>query len=401
MSPKNTLFLIVIAVAFLLAAGCSQDSRAPAPQQPAAPDPTAPALATTNPTISMTIPFGPIPVESTDGVNIAYELEFSGMGNMSFVPEQVEVLDAKTGTVLYSPAATVLARTSHPAASPLPTAAEMQNGTAKLFKPRISVWFKVAPGSVPDGLTHRVTFNRTADSLSPLVVTGGNVTVRKDLRPVVVGSPVRGPGWAIMETTSPVVHHFTSQITMFNVTRVPQRYAQDYLYVDPATGKAFSGDMTIARNYYGFGKELYAAGNGTVVYTKDGLPDIEITTQKPAPAFDTALGNGVVIDLGNKKYACYGHMVNGSVRVKVGDTVTEGQVIGLMGNTGNSDAPHLHFQVITDNPVVLGGEGYPIVYRSFSVTGTFDEDNITSTFFSTPIPQQNRLMENDVVVSFP
>jgi len=259
----------------------------------------------------------------------------------------------------------------------------------------------VSPDAVPDKLTHRVTLNRTADGLAPLVVTGGDVTVHKDLRPVVVGSPVRGPGWAIMETTSPVVHHVTSQITMFNVTRVPQRYAQDFLYLDPATGTAFSGDMEHASNFYGLKKELYAVGNGTIVYARDGVQDIEITSQKPAPSVDTALGNGVVIDLGDKKYACYGHMVNGSVRVKAGDTVTEGQVIGLMGNTGNSDAPHLHFQVITDNPAVLGGEGYPIVYRSFDVTGRFDEENVSGIFFNKSVPQQNRLMENDVVVTFP
>ncbi|AGB01163.1 M23 family metallopeptidase [Methanoregula formicica] len=396
MPRKSTFLFIVIVIAFLLAAGCTQSRQASSGQPPA----TA-ATAASTPPVSMAVPFGPIPVESMNGINIAYELEFSGMENMSFVPEKVEVLDAATSKVLYTPNSSVLARTSHPATSPLPTAADMQNGTQKILKPRISIWFRVAPGSVPDRLTHGITFNRTADGLSPLTVTGGDVTIRKDLQPVVVGSPVKGPGWAIMETTSPVVHHFTSQITMFNVTRVPQRYAQDYIYLDPATGKAFSGDMTITRNYYGFGKELYAVGDGTVVYTRDGIPDIEITTQKPAPSFDTALGNGVIIDLGNRKYACYGHMVNGSVRVMVGDTVTEGQVIGLMGNTGNSDAPHLHFQVITDNPAVLGGEGYPIVYRSFTVTGKFDEDNIASTFFNTPIPQQNRLMENDVVVSFP
>lgn len=396
MVQKSTFLFLVIVIALLLAAGCTQSPQAPSGQQQATAVPAA-----TTPSVSMTVPFGPIPVESTDGVNIAYELEFSGMENVSFVPENVEVLDAATGKVLYTPGAAVLAQTSRRASSPPPTAAEMQDGTAKLSKPRITIWFKVAPDSVPDRLTNRVTFNRTADGHSPLTVTGGDVTVRKDLRPVVVGSPVRGPGWAIMETTSPVVHHVTSQITMFNVTRVPQRYAQDYLYIDPVTGKAFSGDMTIARNYYGFGKELYAVANGTVVYVKDGVPDIEITTQKPAPSFDTALGNGVVIDLGDKKYACYGHMVNGSVRVKTGDTVTEGQVIGLMGNTGNSDAPHLHFQVITDNPAVLGGEGYPIVYRSFNVTGKFDEENITSSVFNESILQENRLMENDVIVSFP
>ncbi|MBP1927684.1 hypothetical protein J2741_000231 [Methanolinea mesophila] len=387
MSLRHTLLIFFIAAFLVLAAGCTQ----PAPEHPA---PETPA-------ITMTVPFPPIPVESTDGINLAYELEFSGTENMTFMPRKVEVIDPATGEVLYTADGTLLSATLHPAAVPPPTAAEMQNGTAKLSLPRINLWFKVAPGAVPDRLTHRVTLNRTADGLSPLTVTGGDVAVRKDLSPVVVGAPVRGDGWGIIETTSPLVHHAGSQITINGVTRVPQRYAQDFIYLDPATGQVASGDETVARNYYGFGKELYAVDNGTVVYVSNGVPDIEITTEKPPATIATALGNGVVIDLGDEKYACYGHMVNGSVRVKVGDTVTEGQVIGLMGNTGNSDVPHLHFQVITGSPVVLGAEGYPIVYRSFNITGTIFEDNETATIFDQPIPQEYRLMENDVIVSFP
>jgi len=390
MSVQRVLLLILIGIA--LCAICAA--------QPASADDGSEQTGT-EPAVTITVPFGPIPVESMNGSNIAYELEFHGAEAFSFVPEKVEVLDADTGDVIYSPDTATLAKTSYPASVPLPTADERQNGTAKLSLPRISLWFTLPPADLPDRLSHRVVLNRTEDGLEPLVITGGDVTVRSDLSPVIVGSPVKGPGWAIMETTSPVVHHVTSQVTMFNVTRVPQRYAQDFIYLDPQTGDAFSGNETIARNYYGFGKELYAVGNGEVVYARDGIPDIEITTQKPPKSFETALGNGVVIDLGDGKYACYGHMVNGSVRVAVGDTVTEGEVIGLMGNTGNSDAPHLHFQVITDNPVPLGGEGYPIVYRSFNVTGTLDEETIHATFFDEPILQENRLMENDVIVTFP
>lgn len=392
MSKQCVLLIGFTALAIILAAGCTDSALSTgSPQQPAE----------VTPPVAIAVPFAPVPVESTDGVNIAYELEFAGTENMTFVPETVEVIDPATGNVVSTADSTLLSSTFHPASVPPPTQAELTDGTGKLPLPRINIWFRVGQDAVPDRLTHRVTLNRSSEGLAPLVVTGGDVTVRKDESPVVVGSPVKGPGWAIMETTSPLVHHARSQITMNGVTRVPQRYAQDYLYVDPATGKVASGDETIARNWYGFGKELYAVGNGTVVYVRDGVPDIEITTQKPAPAIDTALGNGVVIDLGNKKYACYGHMVNGSVRVNVGDAVTEGQVIGLMGNTGNSDAPHLHFQVVTDNPSVLGAEGYPIVYRSFNITGTFDEENITATFFTGPVAQQDRLMENDVIVSFP
>jgi hypothetical protein len=391
MSINNFFIVFALAIFLTLAAGCTQPAQTTVGQQQTAPTPD----------IAMVVPFGPVPVESMNGINIAYELEFRGAGNMTFKPDKVEVIDATTGTVIYSPNASVLAKTAYPVSVPPPTQSELQNGTGKLPNPRISIWFVVSPNTVPDRLTHRVTLNRTADGLPPLVVTGGNVTVRKDLKPVVVGSPVKGPGWAVMETTSPVVHHVTSQITMSGVTRVPQRYAQDYLYLDPANGTVFHDNETISRDYFGFGKELYAVGNGTVVFVHDGDGDIEITTQKPPADVATAAGNNVVIDLGDRKYACYAHMVNGSVRVNVGDIVTEGQVIGLMGNTGNSDAPHLHFQVVTGTPSFLGGEGYPIVYRSFNVTGRFDEDTVSGISFDTPIPQADRVMENDVVITFP
>lgn len=392
MSTKGTLLILMIVIGAAWCAGCTQPSQTGATKD----------LAAGSPDVTITVPFPPIPVESTGGVNIAYELEFSSPAHGTIQPDMVEVIDPATGNVIHTVNGTELSSTFHAASVPPPTQDEMQNGTAKLALPRINIWFKVPPGAVPDRLTHRVTLNRTSEGLSPFTVNGGNVAVRKDQIPVIVGSPVKGPGWVIMETTSPLVHHARSQITMNGVTRVPQRYAQDYLYLDPATGKMYSGDdETIARNYYGFGRELYAVGNGTVVYVQDGVPDIEITTMKPPATIETALGNGVVIDLGNRKYACYGHMVNGSVRVKTGDPVKEGQVIGMMGNTGNSDAPHLHFQVITDDPVVLGGEGYPIVYRSCIVTGTFDEDTLTVTPLKEPVHQENLLMENDAAVTFP
>jgi murein DD-endopeptidase MepM/ murein hydrolase activator NlpD len=224
-----------------------------------------------------------------------------------------------------------------------------------------------------------------------------------------------------METTSPFTHHFGAQITMNGVTRVPQRYAQDWIYVDPVTGQAAAGNATLARNYYGFGKEIHAVADGTVAAAGDGLPDIGTIYSAPPATVDTAAGNYVIVDLGNKKYACYAHMVNGSVRVKTGDVVKEGQVIGLMGNSGNSDLPHLHFQVVTDTPSFLGAEGYPHVYHSFNVTGMVNQTLATERFsdpsstksqiwsefgnfvvFSPhPVPQTDRLMENNAIVSFP
>ncbi|BBL66961.1 M23 family metallopeptidase [Methanoculleus chikugoensis] len=408
MSAIRQILILVVVTAGILAAGCTQSITEPQPA-PAAPP------------VNMTVPFAPIPVSSQDGVNLAYELELSPAGNETPVPEKVEVIDPATGDVLWSLDGELLAKLYHPAASPPPTAAELENGTGKLPFPRISLWFKVAPDAVPDRLVHRLTLNLTGSGLAPVTLTGGNVTVGKDLAPVVIGSPVRGPGWTAIETTAPVTHHFLTQITMNGVTRVPQRYAQDWIYLDPATGQAAAGNVTLAKNFLGYGREIYSVANGTVVGVMDGLPDHESIYSAPPATVATAAGNYVIVDIGNQKFACYAHMVPGSIRVGIGDSITEGQVLGLMGNSGNSDLPHLHFQVVTGTPSFLGAEGYPHVYRSFDVIGGVDQalaEERTSgpdypvtrlwsefgdyvTFSVQPVPQQNNLTENWAVVRFP
>ncbi|MBP1927683.1 hypothetical protein J2741_000230 [Methanolinea mesophila] len=407
MSPPHSFLLIVIAVALVLAAGCTQ---------PAVPPTTAEM-----PAVTITVPFPPVPVASNDGVNIAYELVLKPATGTTPVPEKVEVIDPATGNVIYTLEGELLADLYHPASVPPPTQAEIMEGTGKLSVPRVSIWFRVAPDAVPDRLTHRLTLNRTADGQSPETVTGGDIVVRKDLSPVVIGSPMRGPGWLAMETTSPETHHFKGQITMNGTTRVPQRYAQDWVYLDPETGKVAPGNVSLALEYFGFGKEIYAVANGTVVDAVDGLPDSPAIYSPLGVTIPTIAGNYVIIDLGNDKYACYAHMVNGSVLVKKGDIVREGQVIGLLGNSGNSDIPHLHFQVVTGTPSFLGAEGYPHVYRSFDATGginmTRGEERMSEpgysvlqlwsefdsfvTYLEHPVLQENRLPDNNMIVRFP
>jgi murein DD-endopeptidase MepM/ murein hydrolase activator NlpD len=95
-----------------------------------------------------------------------------------------------------------------------------------------------------------------------------------------------------------------------------------------------------------------------------------IDTRPDAPVGDSDLehpeGNAVVIDIGGGRYVLYAHLKRGSARVDVGDTVVSGQVIGLVGDSGNSDEPHVHIQVqnsptfdVTDDEL----ETYPILFR--------------------------------------
>jgi hypothetical protein len=398
----------VLVVTVLVIAGCTQPAEKTVP---------APASA---PALAMTVPFAPVPVPAGSGVQLAYELEFTPAGSMPVI-EKVEAINPASGAVLFTADGDVLAALYHPAAIPAPTPEELRDGTGKVPLPRFSIWFAVPPGAVPDRLVHRITLNRSSAGLPPAAVTGAEVVVRKDLAPVVIGAPMKGPGWMAMETTSPFTHHFRAQITMNGTTRVPQRYAQDWILLDPKTGAAASGNASLARNYFGFGKEIHAVADGTVVATLDGLPDIETIYSAPPATLETLAGNFAIIDIGNNKYACFAHMVNGSVRVKPGDTVKAGQVIGLMGNSGNSDLPHLHFQVVTDTPSFLGAEGYPHVYRSFETIGSvnqtkaearqasagytmhqlWSEIGTFAEFSKTPAARQNMLPDNNDIVRFP
>ena len=65
----------------------------------------------------------------------------------------------------------------------------------------------------------------------------------------------------------------------------------------------------------------------------------------PTPAMTYLLGNCVIIDHGNTEYSVMMHMQPGSVTVKAGDRVVAGQVIGKLGNSGDSFGPHLHYQL--------------------------------------------------------
>ena len=119
-----------------------------------------------------------------------------------------------------------------------------------------------------------------------------------------------------------------------------QRFAFDIVKTD-ASGKTHSGAGAKNEDYYAFGQEIVAPAGGTVVYVVDGIHD-------NAPGEMNRMfapGNTVVIKHAENEYSLLAHFKQNSIRVRVGDKVTRGQLLGLCGNSGNSTEAHLHFQV--------------------------------------------------------
>ncbi|MGH7829218.1 MAG: M23 family metallopeptidase, partial [Candidatus Binatia bacterium] len=100
---------------------------------------------------------------------------------------------------------------------------------------------------------------------------------------------------------------------------------------------------------------------------KDGIPENTPQAKEMAVPInlETIGGNYLVIDIGGGLYAFYAHLIPGSLKVKLGDTVEPGQVLAALGNTGNSSEPHLHFHLI-DNANPLAGQGQPYALSRFT-----------------------------------
>lgn len=213
--------------------------------------------------------------------------------------------------------------------------------------------------------------------------------------------PLRGDGWLAANGPSNTSGHRRGVIPIDGEARIPQRFAIDWLQLRP-DGTTHEGDAKDNRNYRAYGQPVYAVANGVVSEAKDGIPEnIPGATSRAVPiTLETVAGNHIMLNLGDGVYALYAHVQPGSIKVKVGDKVRQGQVLALLGNSGNSTEPHLHFHLIDRNSP-LGGEGLPYVYPAFSVhgrVGALRADGMDWKPLATP--EQHRLelpLENDVV----
>lgn len=123
-----------------------------------------------------------------------------------------------------------------------------------------------------------------------------------------------------------------------------------------------AGTPSKVEDFFSWGAPVFSPADGTVVLVVNDRPDNPLGTKDAAqPA-----GNHVVLRLSEGRFAFLAHMQQGSIAVKPGDAVRRGQRLGLCGNSGNSDFPHVHLH-LQDTPELNKGRGLNSIFGPINV----------------------------------
>jgi hypothetical protein len=141
-----------------------------------------------------------------------------------------------------------------------------------------------------------------------------------------------------------------------------QRFAFDLLGVGP-DGKTRRGKSDGNEDYYAFGREVLAPADGTVIEVIEGVHDNKPGSMNPF----SGVGNCVMIQHRPDEVSLIAHFKQGTIKVKQGDHVMRGQVLGLCGNSGNSSEPHIHYH-LQHSPVIQDGLGIKCIFDKVSLT---------------------------------
>jgi hypothetical protein len=130
-----------------------------------------------------------------------------------------------------------------------------------------------------------------------------------------------------------------------------------------------------ASEFFCWNQAIHSVAAGHVVRVADGWADIERVNLFLAMArawiprpmrgddYRPLAGNYVIVQ-GDAGYALYAHLRNGSVTVRPGQEIAEGEIIGAVGNSGNSSMPHLHFQLM-DAADPMNAKGLPFAFSGY------------------------------------
>jgi murein DD-endopeptidase MepM/ murein hydrolase activator NlpD len=319
----------------------------------------------------------PLRVVGSDGLaHLEYDLVATNAFPFPVTLLAVEVLDPGGDVLLrLDGEALVSATQSLFGASLVPTPADSVPTAQVAASGAVAVVVDVAVPAdrVPAHLTHRIAYELPPEAppvaLSASRLVAGPTLAVDSSAPLVLAPPLQGDGWLAANSCCDGFTTHRSGRTPLDGARFakPEIFAIDWIRLHD--DRPFEGDGSRNAHWFGYGEEVRAVAAGTVVFVRDGeLEGTPLVLPPPDQQSPHPGGNQVVMQIAPGIWAFYAHLQPGSVAVAVGDDVTPGQVIGRLGNSGNSLSPHLHFGLL-DGPDPMTVNSLPFVLDRYTLEG--------------------------------
>lgn len=312
----------------------------------------------------------PISVPGTDGkTHLAYELVLT---NVIGVPVTMEAVTVEAdGVELMRLGGEELTPWMRPSGGPTP--GRVMAPGQQAF---ITLDVTLSPeANTPKELAHTIEFSPER-AIPPLIKQSMTQTIVRtsvdDHTPIVIASPVAGKNWLDGNSCCEVTPHRSAINPINGALHAPERFAIDFVQLDES-GRIFDGANDDIASFAYYGADILAVADGPIVSMEWDLPEETPGTHPSGLELSQYGGNHIVQDIGGGHYAFYAHLQGSNPRkLAVGQDLKRGEVIGQLGNSGNTDIPHLHFHVM-DSPLPLASNGLPFLIDSFMLEGTVEE----------------------------
>ncbi len=355
------------------------------------------------PRVEVVCPSPPAPVKIDKRQVLVYELYVTNFDTVPLTLKQFEVFANEESSGAISTLADAALSAAMVRVGEAMTMADSGAGAkdARVIEPGgrsiIFLWIELPLGrSVPASLKHRMVFSAAVDSAMDATLEDFQVPVSRESVPTLT-PPFNGGTWLAGDGPANDSPHRRSITAIDGHTYSAERFAMDWVKVGPNGDSRHEG-ATRNENWWGWGEPVLAVADGEITEVVDGIAD-NTPRVLPPVTLDNIAGNHVILQIAPNRYATYAHLQNGSIKVRLHDHVHRGDVLALLGNSGNTTGAHLHLQ-LTDRNSVLQSQGVPFVLESFTYLGPgsdYELDKHVSVPWVNSIPPGNAVIQFEPV----
>jgi murein DD-endopeptidase len=328
------------------------------------------------PRVEVLCPSPPIPVTIGKNRVLVYELHLTNFDGVPLTLKRISIFAAQENsdplaTLEGEKLSTVMIRIGAPMM--MSGGSSAGGGNTRTLDPGgrnvVFLWIDLpANQSVPANLRHQLVFSSTpAGTDKPGDATLEDFSVAVDHSPVpVLSPPFDGGIWLAGDGPTNSSDHRRGIFAIGGQIYSPERFAIDWVKVGP-NGDSRHDGTSKNENWWGWQEPVLAVADGEITEVVDEYPD-NTPRVLPPVTLDNIAGNHIVLQIARDRFVTYAHLQRGSLKVRARNHVHRGEVLALLGNSGNTTGAHLHLQV-TDRNSVLQSQGVPFVFAAFTYLG--------------------------------